>query len=315
VTDEIEVLRLFRDEMPGPSTDAWARARLAIAAARSEEEPAGRRRSRGPRGRRLLSLGVVVAVAAAVGGLLAVLLPTSPVAMAPGGAGARQARETAYVVSRVRQALSWSAQHNLVGYARTVYPHGAVLRLGASSMSIQAAGASSSRTVGSVAEWWYQGTGKTSAFTAAGQRVLEVANIAGRGEATVVAVNYRDATWWRATIQATPSAAPVPRRCGGPGVDIGAGGWPVFIRYELSCGGYTADGRQRIDGISAIKITQREGLVALWVNPATYLPVRVVTNGLQRIQADFRWLSPTPAYLARLRVPIPPGFRQVRPPS
>jgi hypothetical protein len=28
--DEVELLRLFRDDIPGPTTDAWARARTAV---------------------------------------------------------------------------------------------------------------------------------------------------------------------------------------------------------------------------------------------------------------------------------------------
>jgi len=37
------------------------------------------------------------------------------------------------------------------------------------------------------------------------------------------------------------------------------------------------DGRQRVDGIDAVKITGGKALVALWVNPATYLPVRAIS--------------------------------------
>ena len=36
MSDEIELLRRFRDETPGPSTDAWNRARTAVAAAAAE---------------------------------------------------------------------------------------------------------------------------------------------------------------------------------------------------------------------------------------------------------------------------------------
>jgi hypothetical protein len=63
VMDETELLRLFRDDLPGPTTDAWARARAAIAAAQSEEEQPGRRPGRGP-GRRWRQ--VVVAAAAVI---------------------------------------------------------------------------------------------------------------------------------------------------------------------------------------------------------------------------------------------------------
>jgi len=124
VVDEIELLRRFIDEIPGPSTDAWARARAAIAAARAEEEPAGHRPKRKPgrRRRRLLAITAGAAGAAAVGGLLAVLLAGSPVAT-----GGQQIQTTVYV-ARVERALASPRQDGLVGYARTVYPPGTVAR-------------------------------------------------------------------------------------------------------------------------------------------------------------------------------------------
>jgi hypothetical protein len=55
VPDEIGLLRTFRDEMPGPSTDAWARARAAVAVAQSEEHLAGQQPRRRA-GRRWFSI-------------------------------------------------------------------------------------------------------------------------------------------------------------------------------------------------------------------------------------------------------------------
>jgi hypothetical protein len=47
----------------------------------------------------------------------------------------------------------------------------------------------------------------------------------------------------------------------------------------------------------------------LWVNTATYLPVRLVTfNGAEKITFGFRFLPPTPANKALLRPHIPAGF-------
>jgi hypothetical protein len=116
---------------------------------------------------------------------------------------------------------------------------------------------------------------------ATGQRVLDAGSTTVAGEMTTVAVNYRDGTWWRATSAA--STGSTPPRCT-PGMAIGSGGWPAFIRLELRCGEYVVDGRQWVDGMSAIKIAQRHGLAVLWLNPATYLPVRVITNEPQPIQ-------------------------------
>jgi hypothetical protein len=318
VTDEIEVLRLFRDELPGPSTDAWARARSAIAVARSEEEAAGRGPSRGPRRRQLFSVAAGVAVAAAVAGLLAVLLPNPAATGAPGQAASAQQVRTAAYVTRVEHALASPGMSNVLGYARTVYPPGSIAEPVAGAVSVQREpGASSPWRVGFTVRWSYQGRAEFSAFTATGQRVFDkgVAITAGRGMTSVVVI-YRNATWWRAPAGAARAVTgPGPSSCG-PDVAIGPGGWPAFIREELRCGEYTLDGRQQIDGIDATKITGNKGLDTLWVNPATYLPMRVMlTFGRLRIQTNFRWLPPTPANLARLSVQIPAGFRQVPPPS
>lgn len=66
MTDEIEVLRRFREEMPGPSAGAWARARSAIEAVRSVEGQPGQQHERDPRHR------PTVWIAAAVAGVLVV---------------------------------------------------------------------------------------------------------------------------------------------------------------------------------------------------------------------------------------------------
>jgi hypothetical protein len=321
VIDEIEVLRLFRDEMPGPSTDAWARARSAVAAARSEEEPARPPcswppRSRGPGRWRLLS---VAGVAAAVGGLLALVLPASPATRAPGAASAQRARETAYVVSRVAQALSVRAQHNFVGYARTELPPGSVVAARAGHVQVTpGSGAGPRPSAGSVVSWSYRGTGKITEYTATGRRVLDEKITTDMAGARVsVGVSYRDGTWWRTAAGPPPgppgrTGPPAPVRCGGRDAAIGSGGWAALIHAELGCGRYTPAGRQRVDGVDAIKITGRDGLAVLWVDPATYLPVRALLAFAQeRPQTDFRWLPPAQASLALLNVPVPAGFQQV----
>jgi hypothetical protein len=308
VADEIELLRRFIDEIPGPSTDAWARARAAIAAARAEQEPAGHRPKRrtGRRQRRLLAITAGAAVAAAAG-LLAGLLPGSPVST-----GGQQIQTTVYV-TRVERALTSPQQDDLVGYTRTVYPPGIVARpTGGLSAG---RGGGSPWSVGSTVTWAYQGSWKTSAFTAAGQPVFSerTTHVAGRSE--TVAVIYPNATWWRAT--AAPPAGRTPA-CP-PGITTGLTvifRWAVFIRDELRCGGYRIDGRQRVDGVDAVKLTGGKALAVLWVNPATYLPVRAISGfGQGRAQTDFRWLSPAQASLSQLSLRVPAGFRQIPPPS
>lgn len=249
--DELDALRHFRDETPGPPGTG---ARAAIAAAKGEEEPArrwpgwapGRRSHRRGSGRRgVLVIAAGRAVAAAVAGLLAVLLPNSPVTR---GTGAQV--ETTAFVTRVERALSMSGQRNVVGCARTVYPPGTsvepvspgVLRVSAGR------GASSPWAVGYLVRWSYQGTGKVSAFTAAGHRVFDFGAAPSGGMLTSTAVLYRSGTWWRGTIgPVSPGRGPVPAQCG-PGIQIGSGGWPAFLRHALSCDEYVKGGQHRIGG-------------------------------------------------------------------
>ena len=88
---------------------------------------------------------------------------------------------------------------------------------------------------------------------------------------------------------------------------------PSFIHGALACGGLSVTGRTRVDGAAAIKLTGTRRLakppITLYVSPATYLPIRIVIGGLRE---DYRWLAPTAANLAMLKVRIPPGFRRVK---
>jgi hypothetical protein len=307
VPDEIDLLRMFRDEMPGPSTDAWARARAAVAAARSEKEPAGSRRSRRP-GRRWPSIAAAGTAAAAVTGLVAALLSGSP-ATRPSS----QVQTTAFV-RRVERALASPRQDNVVQYARRVLPPGSRMQLGVGQMAT-GPGVRSGLGVGVTVSWTYHGTSTTYGFSPSGQLVFaaETATAAGGVVVQEVAVIYGDATWWHATLRQPgrqlPSTAPV---CG-PGVRIGAGGWSAFLRDELGCGQYRMARQQPADGVEAVKLTGSNGITA-WVNPSTDLPVRLSLGGARPDQIEFRWLAPTAASLAQLSVRVPAGFRQVPPP-
>jgi hypothetical protein len=318
--DELDALRHFRDETPGPSTDAWNRARAAVAAAKTEEEPAtrqhrwvpGRRsRGRGPSGRRVLVIAAGCAAAAAVAGLLAVLLPGSP---ATQGTGARI--ETTAFVTRIEHALSQSGQRNVIGYARSVLPPDYNAEpMGPGQLRLfPGNGAGSPWSARYLVRWSYQGTTKVSGHTAAGHPVFDLGTASAGGVLTSTAVLYRSGTWWRGTIgPAGGGTGPAPARCG-TGIQIGPGGWPAFLSHALSCSQYAKGGRQRVGGVDAIELTDNGTVI--WVNPRTYLPVRVTFTmpGGARIQTDFGWFAPTRARLAQLRVAVPPGFRQVPPP-
>jgi hypothetical protein len=316
MADELDALRQFRDETPGPSTDAWNRARAAVAAARAEEEPARPRpgwlpgqRSEGrkPGRRRILGTAAAGAVAAGVAGLLVALLPGSPATR-----GTSTQIETTAFVTRVEHALTQSDQDKFAGYARTVFPPGYTVEpIAPGAMRLApGSGTSSPWSAGSMVRWSYQGVSMFSALTAAGHQVFELRIAPVDGMLTSTAVLYRSRTWWHGVI-GPASGRGVPIQCGS-GILLGAGGWPAFLRQQLSCGAYTKGGRQRIDGVEAVRLTGNGGQQVFWVNPTTYLPVRTIfTSEGVRFQTDFGWFRPTQARLAELHLTVPPGFRQV----
>jgi hypothetical protein len=232
------------------------------------------------------------------------------------GPGNGQQVQTAAYVSLVRHALASQADDGLVGYARTVLPTGTVVEPKRGNWETWPGGAGSPRSALAAAvmiAWSYQNESAMTALDAAGQPVAAEQNTAsGRHGVATLAVNDRDRTWWRATLTLKPRArTPAQPSCFSPGVLPGSESWPSAIRQELSCGAYTENGRQRVDGIDAMKLTGSNGVV-LWIDPATYLPVRQAGPG-GRV-TDFRWLRATPASLANLKVTVPAGFRRVPPP-
>jgi hypothetical protein len=307
VGDEIELLRRFIDEIPGPSTDAWARARAAIAVARSEEEAAGSRRNRRP-GRRWFSIAAAGTVAAAVTGLVAALLSGSPTTRPSDQV------QTAAFVRRVERALASPNQDNMVQYARRLLLPGSRIQLGVGQMAI-GPGGRSGLGVGVTVSWSYHGTSTTYGFTPSGRPVFAAeTSTAASGEITQeVAVIYGDATWWRATLPQpggrSPSTAPV---CGS-GAPTGLESSSAFVRGELRCGGYRMARQHPAGGVETVKLTGSNG-TTVWVNPSTYLPVRLTVGRPTPTQIDFRWLAPTAANLGQLSVRVPAGFREVPPP-
>lgn len=99
--------------------------------------------------------------------------------------------------------------------------------------------------------------------------------------------------------------------------------WRATIAKALSCGIFHLSGRQYVDGVDAMKLAGRPRWgfrVTLWVNPATYLPVRLSATSLtgpsrgHQLVTDFWFLPPTKANLAMLHAairhaPIPATFR------
>jgi hypothetical protein len=117
---------------------------------------------------------------------------------------------------------------------------------------------------------------------------------------TVIDVEYGNRTW-----SVTTAPVAVQAETG----DLQA------LRESIANGTLTVVGKTVIDGQTVLELTTRAkdaskgSAETWWVNPATWLPVRTLTvNSAVSIQVDYGFLPPTPANLAKLKVPIPAGF-------
>ena len=96
---------------------------------------------------------------------------------------------------------------------------------------------------------------------------------------------------------------------------------PAALARETATGQWRVIRRTRLDGKPAIELTQTPAArvqyqrpVFLWVNARTHLPLRMIESAGQPIwdQTDWRYLPPTRAGQALLRVPVPPGLPPIR---
>jgi hypothetical protein len=266
--------------------------------------------------RRPLALGAATAAIAALTAVAVALVAV----MVPGArhtSSGRLADDTAYVVKRVYGAL------------RAAGP-GTVAQMKVMTRNAGISGGTTAATT--TEEWSYDDQWRAVTYSAAGQHIYDE-GFSGASAYTVV--GYRTRTWARQTGSGGPAElAPGRRGCGQavaplPLPQSGLPGGPATgwqpatvaqaLRAAVSCGTLAVAGRQRVDAVTAIKLTSRPGSViseTVWVSPGTYLPVRVVIGPASGRQgpwqtADITWLPPTAQNLARLAVPIPAGFRRI----
>ncbi len=234
-----------------------------------------------------------------------------------------QARTTAYVIGRVENAL---AQTRLV--LQTSY--------------------SFSPAFPAITQWDYRGnfrmvqSGYMPAAVglpwARGQVSFGVGTATINGKRAYVQIDYRHHEWY-----ATPGVGFVPTACSirpAWAEDGGPANWVTYIRQALSCGQFKVAGHGLVNGRQTIRLTgsstdpnwwaglpHAEGRGALHVNatlyvdPSTYLPVRVIWSNWSEavvgkplhgvVHEDIRMLPPTPRNIARAGVTVPAGFRRM----
>lgn len=282
-----------------------------------------------------------VALRAALAGAAAAVTAAALVAVAVGsggtpartGAGTAQAGTAAYVVRRVENALV--GQH-LVFVGRTASTAGPSITwaYGSRHRWEELTGSSCGHALpdGSCAHH-----GGSEPYLAAGTALIG-------GKLTGVYVTYYNRKW-SLLPESTPASACSTTgalEMGGPSVP--AGNWADFINATLACGAATVTGHVWIDGVETTKITGSPVTVALppgeakavrekwararwtlYVNPQTYLPVRIhgstqafggsAGSALFASTTDIQWLPPTAVNIAQALVTIPAGFQQVGSPA
>jgi len=315
----IDVEDLLRQGMERFTADLRAPAGLTGRAARRRRRRLARR-----------SVGAAAALAAGAVAVAAVVVP---------GAGDISTRgritQSAYVLRRVDSALSAAEP-------------GAIAQM--TVRTLIATGDGKTRTV-TAEEWSDGGRWRSVTFSSAGRPFYDQG---GSASSVYTVVSYLKHTWGRQYLRAgNPIIGPrsgshislsrgysVPGGCvfpgsllfrsGLPGMRPSTGALPATVardlRTAISCGALRVAGRERLDGVEAIKLrSTRKSPVTetVWASPSSYLPLRVVARmapghpisapAAEVVQqtADISWLPPTTQDLARLAVAIPAGFRRV----
>jgi hypothetical protein len=274
------------------------------------------------------TMGSVIAAAAAAAGVAVAMTAAGTVAQP--GSSLAQARAAAYVVSRVKHALA-SENRVFVGSTMSTgdqpsitWAYGAHNRFeeftGAQCGQVNSSGDCSNH-------------GGSVRYLAAGTALVN-------GKLTGAYVTYFDHKYSLSPVYAAPPSACGRAALGMGGPPVPTPHWSSFIRATLDCGAAKVTGHVRINGQETIEITGKpitvrlrggagkavheryaRALWTLYVNPATYLPVRLVgiteafggSGGPTRFESvtTVNWLPPTPANVAKALVIIPPSYHQV----
>jgi hypothetical protein len=289
-----------------------------------------------------LRAAVATGTALAAAGV-AVTVVTSTAVTVPGGAARSTvprvtARDASYVFRQTERALTMAERENLVEEIHTVGHHYGLGLTQVSTVHFNAGGTGTViRQAGPTAAqemiWSYRGQLREQGLDAAGRPVFDATGTTARSPAgpksvlmrvSGTGIDFRAKTWWHAAVRLRLPASAHPAACTSAYLPPPVGStvdWPAVIRTALSCGHYRIAGQQQLGTARAIKLisVKPDGPYSetLWVSPATYLPMRLTWHWLDQrgagpgtLTGDFRWLRPTAANLANLRVTVPHGFRQ-----
>jgi hypothetical protein len=173
------------------------------------------------------------------------------------------------------------------------------------------------------ATWNYANSGQevtlTQTLGAGGGPELGYLMTATSDKTATITINYGNRTWSTTTYPwgyATPPNTPGPL----PQTTVQAAD---ALRDAINAGSMTDVGPAEVDGQRAIHLVQgsaKTGEIDMWVDPATYLPIRTIetapgesTASDRAIRDDYKWLPATAANLSLLTPAgaVPAGFTQV----
>ena len=287
-------------------------------------------------GRRHRRAAAAVAAAAAAGAVAAASLAGLRLGGGPGMTGPAQVRMAAYVISKTERAMAAGPKTAIeevqVMLGRTEISPGLIYH--PNTRGTWHVPDQPSLRARQVTSWSYHGRFRAAGYTA-GSALLWDYGSGGRHPAGNMTVDVQARAWW---LTRAPGGQGTARpSCDQVDLAVSLAGevdWSAEIREALSCGQLKYAGRQWVNGVNAIKLvsararcTADPGLKAtvcpvafhgiLWVRPSDYLPLRMVAekSTAGSWAANFRWLPPTRANRALLRVAIPVRFREIRLPA
>lgn len=265
--------------------------------------------------RRRVAVRVAVAAVAAVTAASAAMVAVGGTA-ARTGSSLASARTIAYVTKHVENAL---ASENLVFVGRSysnIWGYGATWAHGSRDR--------------------FDDSSDSGPFLAKGTALVG-------GKLVDAYVTYPDRKYSLSPVTSQSTSACSANAAVGMGVPvIPTTHWAAFINSTLACGAASVTGHVLINGMETTKITGKAVTVrlsspgdagfgiyewatarwALYVNPRTYLPVRIYGSteefgGTPRpftssFVTNVQWLPPTRANIAKTLLTIPPGFHRVK---
>jgi hypothetical protein len=321
-----DVEELLRDGMQRFTNEVTAPDGLAQAAGRLHRRRTAVRATAACGG-----LAVAVAVAVAVTIVAGGARTAAPAAMSPA-----QQRHAAYVTSRVISALSSqdmvSVEHmSFSGIPNVTWTYGSQYNWVQYWPSVDYR----DRVVNGQRLWDFPPQDRGQPATASGTALVG-------GKLMGAYVTYQNSRYSLSPMTGKSylptSACSTTDRLAMGGNPVPGVSWPDFIDATLKCGTASVTGNVQIDGAQTTEITGEPVTVklspgyaktvheqwatvrwTLFVNPVTYLPVRMygstetfggsAGDQVSAGTTDVQWLPATPANIAKALVTIPPGFQ------